>query len=62
MTPTLMNSGLWAFTGAKAALWVLVIALGVRFGLSSGVAGPLLFAGLAFALGYSVWRAPRRKG
>ncbi len=25
MTPTLMNSGLWAFTGAKAALWVLVL-------------------------------------
>ncbi len=25
MTPTLMDSGLWAFTGAKAALWVLVL-------------------------------------
>jgi len=25
VTPTLMNSGIWAFTGAKAALWVLVL-------------------------------------
>ena len=25
MTPTLVNSGVWAFTGAKAVLWVLVL-------------------------------------
>lgn len=25
MTPTLSNPGIWAFTGAKAALWVLVL-------------------------------------
>jgi flagellar biosynthetic protein FliR len=25
MTPTLMSAGMWAFTGAKAALWVLVL-------------------------------------
>ena len=25
MTPTLLNSGVWAFTGAKAVLWVLVL-------------------------------------
>jgi flagellar biosynthetic protein FliR len=25
MTPTLANPGIWAFTGAKAALWVLVL-------------------------------------
>jgi flagellar biosynthesis protein FliR len=25
LTPTLLNSGIWAFTGAKAALWVLVL-------------------------------------
>lgn len=25
MTPTLMNASLWAFTGAKAVLWVLVL-------------------------------------
>lgn len=25
MTPTFLNTGIWAFTGAKAALWVLVM-------------------------------------
>ena len=25
MTPTLSSQALWAFTGAKAALWVLVL-------------------------------------
>ena len=25
MTPTLLNPGIWAFTGAKAVLWVLVL-------------------------------------
>ena len=25
MTPTLTNAGMWAFTGAKAALWVLIL-------------------------------------
>ena len=25
MTPTLLNSGIWAFTGAKVVLWVLVL-------------------------------------
>jgi flagellar biosynthetic protein FliR len=25
LTPTLLNPGIWAFTGAKAALWVLVM-------------------------------------
>jgi hypothetical protein len=47
---------------ATAALWVLAVALGVRFGLPPGVAGPLLFIGLAAALAFSVWRAPGRKG
>jgi hypothetical protein len=47
---------------ASAAGWVLIIALAVKLGLGSEIAGPLLFVGLAAALSLNVWRAPRRRG
>ena len=39
-----------------AAVWVAVIAAGLRYGLPAGAAGPMLFLGLAVALLVSVGR------
>lgn len=42
-----------------AAVWVAIIAAGLRMGLPFTLAGPLLFLGLALALLVSVGRAKR---